>query len=58
MLLEKTCTKCGKPFECQENDACWCFQEPLLKENEIKYDDCICKKCLLLQYGNRLIGND
>jgi len=51
----KNCQSCNLEFECKESIFCWCFQEPGLKNDEIEYDDCVCKKCLRLQYRERLL---
>ncbi|MGI0073222.1 MAG: hypothetical protein ACREA3_05375 [Nitrosotalea sp.] len=47
--------RCGNTFECKGIDACWCLEGPLLREKEIKYADCVCRDCLLLQYRSRLL---
>ena len=43
IMLQKTCSLCGSKFDCTENETCWCFKETRIIENEIKYDECICK---------------
>lgn len=53
--MEKICLRCGDEFECTENENCWCMNEPLLVEKQINYDDCVCKKCLLLEYRKKLL---
>ncbi len=52
----KKCQKCNSKFECKESPSCWCFQEIGLRNDEIQYDNCACKKCLQLQYRDRLLG--
>jgi hypothetical protein len=48
----KTCPRCGKPFECKVGSItlCQCYSVELsLAETEYvkaKYDDCICVNCL------------
>ncbi len=52
----KKCQKCNSEFECKESPSCWCFQEVGLRNDEIKFDNCVCQKCLQLQYKERLTG--
>jgi len=52
----KKCQKCNSEFECEESPSCWCFQEVGLRNDEIKFDNCICQKCLQLQYKEKLTG--
>ena len=52
----KNCAKCGTLFDCKEDESCWCFKEPRLKEKEIRYNNCLCKDCHLLEYRQRLLG--
>lgn len=54
--MQKNCIRCGKSFDCQKEESCWCFKEFKLKQNEIDFEDCICRDCLLLQYSRRLMG--
>jgi hypothetical protein len=54
--LIKNCKRCGASFECEETILCWCFEESKLNEKDIRFDDCVCKKCLLLQYREKLMG--
>ena len=56
IMLQKTCSLCGSKFDCTENETCWCFKETRIIENEIKYDECICKECLSQQYRKKLLG--
>lgn len=53
--MEKICIKCKSKFDCMENEECWCMNQPTLNEKQIDYDDCICKKCLSLQYRKKLL---
>lgn len=55
-IMEKSCKKCSKIFECDENNSCWCFESPHINNDRIKYDDCVCKECLQLQYKERILG--
>ncbi len=56
VIQKKTCKECGNVFECKEESTCWCYSEPRLKETEIKYDDCVCKDCLRIQYREKIVG--
>jgi len=55
-ILEKSCARCGNPFECKGEESCWCFKEPLLRKKDIEFDECVCKECLQLQYRKKLLG--
>ena len=54
--MEKICKRCNSKFECEESSSCWCFAEKGLRNDEIQYENCVCKKCLQLQYKERLLG--
>ena len=56
MDMIKKCQRCNLEFECKELSSCWCFQETGVGNDEIQFDNCVCKKCLQLQYRERLFG--
>lgn len=50
---EKSCPRCGSPFECKVGDItrCQCYGIELTAEEEAfiasHYSDCLCRNCLL-----------
>ena len=46
--MNKICSKCNMPFECESNENCWCFSIKLTKfePGSDKSHDCMCEKCL------------
>jgi len=52
--LEKKCSECGSSFICENDTTCWCFSSPKLSKEQITDGDCICKKCLLKKYKQKL----
>lgn len=49
--MQKTCSKCGTPFGCQnEARGCWCEDLTLSPETlallRQSYDNCLCPACL------------
>ncbi len=47
--MNKICSKCNMPFECESNENCWCFSIKLIKiePGSKKLQDCMCEKCLV-----------
>ena len=46
--MNKICSKCNMPFECESNEDCWYFSIKLIKiESDSKLQDCMCEKCLV-----------
>jgi hypothetical protein len=49
---QKSCPRCGKPFECKAGDIghCQCVGIALNAQErafiEVRYDDCLCATCL------------
>ena len=56
--LEKKCSKCGSLFACESDITCWCTTFPKLTKKELDDNDCMCKKCLLEKYRNKLMKTD
>jgi len=51
LLMQKTCSKCGVEFGCQnEIPGCWCekisLDEEALAKLKLEYDNCLCPVCL------------
>lgn len=46
--MQKICTKCKTPFDCTENEHCWCAEltDKLQKSQIAANCDCLCKNCL------------
>ena len=50
--MNKTCPRCGAPFECRHDKmgTCWCMDVNLTDKvrNTLKskYSDCLCRRCL------------
>lgn len=53
----KSCSKCGKKFECTHDKTCWCNSFDISKEKltllRAKYDDCLCPDCLAVYAENK-----
>jgi hypothetical protein len=60
MHEQKTCPRCGTPFECKVGTIaqCHCSAIPLNPEErafiEERYHDCLCRNCLL-ELKNRYV---
>ena len=46
----KTCRRCGEPFECRVGERCWCeavrLSPEALQHLRRTFSDCLCTKCL------------
>ena len=45
LIMNKTCNKCNKSFECTSDEQCWCMKEYIVEIDTV-YDDCLCSDCL------------
>ena len=57
--MEKKSAEGGNSFTCEEDAiTCWCSSLPKLSKDQISDDDCMCKKCLLTKYKEKLFKTD
>ena len=53
--MDKICQKCGKKFQCQGNQECWCnfikIEDKKLEYLKLSGDDCFCEECLSTNTG-------
>jgi hypothetical protein len=52
--MKKICPKCNMEFECTELSTCWCMKLPKISFDEIDFDDCMCKNCLMKAIQNKV----
>ncbi len=49
-MAQKKCQKCGKAFQCDGDQDCWCEHRQIHKKAMIEimenYTDCLCPDCL------------
>ena len=48
--IEKKCSQCGEPFDCNSDTGCWCskirLNPKVLQELRARFSDCLCEACL------------